>query len=127
MGGRWWSAGEHRSPHPVQSVRTHLKYDLQVRAQNCSRVGLDFFVCGHIIICFSWTSQNISLLRDSPGVRKTLFAVACLFFGLNVVKRGQGVLGELTLFLRSVTKTEEPKPGTFVSIREMRREMSCDG
>lgn len=60
---------------------------------------------------------------------KAPFAVPCqLTFGLNVVRIGQGVLGELALFLRSVMKTEEPKSVTLVSSRGMmeRREISRD-
>ena len=36
--------GEYFSPDPVGSVCTHLKYALQVRAQTCSHVGLDFLL-----------------------------------------------------------------------------------
>lgn len=41
-GGQRWSAGECFSPGPAGSGRTRLQYNLQVRAQNCSHVGLDF-------------------------------------------------------------------------------------
>lgn len=118
-GGQWWFAGGSCSPDPVGSVRTRLRCNSQARAQNRSRVGLDFLLWAHINSCFSWTSRSVSLLRDSPGsgVMK-----APLAFGARCHEN----------WVRSAWRarclSEEPKFVTLVSSREKmeRREISSD-